>query len=117
MNERPEETTSLPFYHTLIIAGFGGQGVLIIGNLFAFAVGPKGSFRFTLLRTEKMASDCYDFVFRPDRKLVHRPGQYLDWTLDVRMTRAKEDASVSPMRRGRFAIVRLSSTLARLGWV
>jgi glycine betaine catabolism B len=31
-----------------------------------------------------MASGCYDFVFKPDRKLVFQPGQYLDWTLDVR---------------------------------
>ena len=55
----------------------------LIGNLFAFVVSPKGRFKLTLLRTEKLASDCYDFVFKPDRKLPFRPGQYLDWTLDI----------------------------------
>ena len=56
---------------------------LLIGNLFAFAIGPRGRFRLTLLRKENVAAGCHDFVFRPDRKLSFRPGQYLDWTLDV----------------------------------
>lgn len=56
----------------------------LVGNLFAFAVSPAGRFKLTLLRTEKMASGCYDFVFKPDRRLAFRPGQFLDWTLDVR---------------------------------
>jgi glycine betaine catabolism B len=56
---------------------------LLIGNVFAYAVSPKGRFKLTLVRIEKMTSGCYDFVFRPDRKLDFRPGQYLDWTLDV----------------------------------
>ena len=56
----------------------------LIGNIFAYAVSPKGRFKLTLLRIEKMASGCYDFVFKPDRKLAFHPGQYLDWTMDVR---------------------------------
>jgi ferredoxin-NADP reductase/Na+-translocating ferredoxin:NAD+ oxidoreductase RnfD subunit len=56
----------------------------LLGNAFAYAVGHKGRVKFTLLGIEKMASDCYEFVLSPDRKLVFRPGQYLDWTLDVR---------------------------------
>jgi ferredoxin-NADP reductase/Na+-translocating ferredoxin:NAD+ oxidoreductase RnfD subunit len=56
---------------------------LLIGNVFAYAVSPKGRFKLTLVRIEKMTSGCYDFVFKPDRKLDFRPGQYLDWTLDV----------------------------------
>ena len=55
----------------------------LIGNAFAYALSPKGRFRFTLLRIEKVALGCYDFVFQPDRKLAFQPGQYLDWTLDV----------------------------------
>ena len=31
-----------PFYNTLIIAGFGGQGVLVIGNLLAYAAMKEG---------------------------------------------------------------------------
>jgi ferredoxin-NADP reductase len=37
-----------------------------------------------VVRIEKMTSGCYDFIFKPDRKLDFQPGQYLDWTLDVR---------------------------------
>ena len=56
---------------------------LLIGNVFAYAASPKGRFKLTLVRIEKMTSGCYDFVFKPDRRLDFRPGQYLDWTLDV----------------------------------
>ena len=60
------------------------ETAFLVGNAFAYAVNPKGRFKFTLLRIEKMASGCYDFVFKSDRKLSFSPGQYLDWTLDVR---------------------------------
>jgi ferredoxin-NADP reductase/Na+-translocating ferredoxin:NAD+ oxidoreductase RnfD subunit len=56
----------------------------LIGNLFAFVVSPTGRFKLTLLRIERMAEGCYDFVFAPDRRFVFQPGQYLDWTLHVR---------------------------------
>jgi ferredoxin-NADP reductase/Na+-translocating ferredoxin:NAD+ oxidoreductase RnfD subunit len=59
---------------------------LLVGNVFAFAVSPKGRFKLTLERIEKLTSGCTEFVFRPDRKLDFRPGQYLDWTLDVAKT-------------------------------
>jgi ferredoxin-NADP reductase/Na+-translocating ferredoxin:NAD+ oxidoreductase RnfD subunit len=55
----------------------------LAGNIFAYAVGPKGRFKLTLLRIEEVASGCYDFVFQPDRKLTFQAGQYLDWTLGV----------------------------------
>ncbi len=57
---------------------------LLIGNLFAYAVSPKGRFKFTLVRVEETAANCYDFVFRPDRRILFQPGQYLDWTLEIR---------------------------------
>jgi len=56
----------------------------LVGNAAAFALNPKGRFRFTLVRVEQTASDCYDYIFKPDRKFAFQPGQYLDWTLDVR---------------------------------
>lgn len=55
----------------------------LMGNIFAYAVSPKGRFKLTLLRIEQMAAGCYDFVFQPDRPPVFQPGQYLDWTLAV----------------------------------
>ncbi|KDB03863.1 hypothetical protein U879_09905 [Defluviimonas sp. 20V17] len=56
---------------------------LLAGNLFAFAIGHKGGYRLRLKRIERTAEACYDYVFSPDRPLRFRPGQYLDWTLDV----------------------------------
>jgi ferredoxin-NADP reductase/Na+-translocating ferredoxin:NAD+ oxidoreductase RnfD subunit len=55
----------------------------LIGNLYAFAVDPRGRVKLALLRVEKTAAGCYDYVFRPDRRIDFRPGQYLDWTLDL----------------------------------
>jgi ferredoxin-NADP reductase/Na+-translocating ferredoxin:NAD+ oxidoreductase RnfD subunit len=55
----------------------------LIGNIFAWTVSPKGRFKLTLVGIEEMAADCYDFVFASNRKVGFRPGQYLDWTLDV----------------------------------
>jgi ferredoxin-NADP reductase/Na+-translocating ferredoxin:NAD+ oxidoreductase RnfD subunit len=56
---------------------------LLAGNAFAWAVGPKGRFKLTLVGVEQMAAGCYDFIFASNRKLGFRPGQYLDWTLEV----------------------------------
>jgi len=55
----------------------------LVGNLFAFALSPKGRFRLTLQRIERAAAGCYDFVFQPDRPFAFQAGQYLDWTLHV----------------------------------
>jgi ferredoxin-NADP reductase len=68
---------------------FGGfyltpEIAFLVGNAFAYAVSPEGRFKFTLLRIERIAADCYEFVLKPDRKIAFQPGQYLDWTLDVR---------------------------------
>lgn len=67
------------------IAGFfiSPQLAFLVGNLFAWAASPKGRFRMTLLRIEQIASDCYEFIFAPDRAPGFQPGQYLDWTLHV----------------------------------
>ncbi len=62
---------------------FSPQIAFLVGNLFAWVASPKGRFRMTLLRVEKIAADCYEFIFHPDRRLDFLPGQYLDWTLAV----------------------------------
>jgi ferredoxin-NADP reductase len=64
------------FYFTPEIA-------LLVGNMFAYAASSKDRFKLTLVRSERLTAGCYDFVFKADRKLAFRPGQYLDWTLDV----------------------------------
>ena len=55
----------------------------LVGNLFAYAVSPKGRFKLKLQRIERAAAGCYDFVFQPDRRVAFQAGQYLDWTLHV----------------------------------
>ena len=54
---------------------------LLVGNLFAYAAGPRGTFVLTLERIERSAADSYDFIFRSPKKLAFRAGQYLEWTL------------------------------------
>ncbi|WP_102226341.1 RnfABCDGE type electron transport complex subunit D [Acidimangrovimonas sediminis] len=55
----------------------------LAGNLVAFLMSPKGRFLLRLERVERTAEAAYDYVFTPDRPLRFRPGQYLDWTLEV----------------------------------
>ena len=54
---------------------------LLIGNIFAYAVSPKGRFMLTLKEKNKLGEGVYEFVFNPDRPLSFLPGQYLEWTL------------------------------------
>jgi ferredoxin-NADP reductase len=65
------------FYFTPEIA-------LLIGNVFSYAVSPKGRYMLTLTAIEQASTDVYDFVFKPDRSFPFRPGQYLEWTLGHR---------------------------------
>jgi Na+-transporting NADH:ubiquinone oxidoreductase subunit NqrB len=62
---------------------FTPELALLAGNLFAFAVSPKGRFVLTLERIEQSAVDSYDFIFRSPRKLAFQAGQYLEWTLGM----------------------------------
>ncbi|TMJ38349.1 MAG: hypothetical protein E6G87_06600 [Alphaproteobacteria bacterium] len=62
---------------------FTPELALLAGNLFAYAVSPKGRFVLTLERIEQSAADSYDFIFRSPRKLAFQAGQYLEWTLGL----------------------------------
>ncbi len=55
----------------------------LVGNLYAFAADPHGRVKLTLVRVEEAAAGSRDYVFSSDRQIAFRPGQYLDWTLDV----------------------------------
>ena len=63
---------------------FTPEVAFLAGNVFAYLASPKGRFKLTLVRTEKLATGCYDFVFQSHRRPVFKAGQYLDWTLSVR---------------------------------
>ncbi|TPJ31489.1 RnfABCDGE type electron transport complex subunit D [Mesorhizobium sp. B2-7-2] len=62
---------------------FTPELALLVGNLFAHAVSPKGRFVLTLERIEQTAVDSYDFIFRSQRRLAFQAGQYLEWTLGL----------------------------------
>jgi len=63
---------------------FAPEVALLAGNLVTFAVSPQGRVILTLERIERAATEAYDFVFRPDRRLAFAAGQYLEWTLPLR---------------------------------
>jgi ferredoxin-NADP reductase/Na+-translocating ferredoxin:NAD+ oxidoreductase RnfD subunit len=62
---------------------FTPELALVIGNLFAYAVSPKGRLVLTLERIEQASADAYDFVFSSSRKLAFQAGQYVEWTLGI----------------------------------
>ena len=54
---------------------------LLMGNIFSFAVSPKGRRVLTLKEKQAVSDDIHHFTFTSDKKLSFRPGQYLEWTL------------------------------------
>ncbi len=61
---------------------FTPEIALLMGNIFAYIVSPKGRFMLTLVEQKEIATDTYEFIFTPDKPLVFEAGQYLEWTLD-----------------------------------
>lgn len=57
---------------------------LLTGNVFSYLASPKGRYTLTFMGAEKTATNVYNFIFTPDRKILFRPGQYLEWTLGHR---------------------------------
>ncbi len=55
---------------------------LVVGNVFAYCVSPKGKRLFTLKEKNTTGSDVVDFVFWSDRPMKFKPGQYMEWTLN-----------------------------------
>ncbi len=58
---------------------------LLVGNIFSYAVSPKGKKILRLKEKKEVGAGIYDFTFQynnaTDKKLSFRPGQYLEWTL------------------------------------
>ena len=66
--------------------GFGSfyftpELALLAGNIVAYIVSPKYKRILTLVRTEALSPDVYEFAFAPDGPLRFKAGQYLEWTL------------------------------------
>jgi ferredoxin-NADP reductase/Na+-translocating ferredoxin:NAD+ oxidoreductase RnfD subunit len=54
---------------------------ILLGNVFAFIVSPKGRFALRLKERNRIAPDTYEFVFPAPPRFTFNPGQYMEWTL------------------------------------
>ncbi len=93
---------------------FTPEFALLIGNVFSYIVSPGGRLILTLRSIEQIGADAYDVVFAADRKLLFRPGQYLEWTLghrspDSRGNRRYFTIASSPTEPGLRIGVKFSS--------
>lgn len=57
---------------------------LILGNIFSYLVSPKSKFLLKFEGKKEVALNTYNFSFKPDKKFNFLPGQYLEWTLDIK---------------------------------
>lgn len=60
---------------------FSPEMALLIGNIFAYAISPKGRFVFVVEDIKKVSGDILDFVLRADKPIKNKAGQYMEWTL------------------------------------
>ena len=60
---------------------FTPELALLAGNLFAWAVSPKGRFMFKLVERKKLGTGVWEFAFATASPMRFKPGQYLEWTL------------------------------------
>lgn len=75
--------------------------VLLLGNIFAFLVTPQYRLRLKLKEKIQVSAQVYEYVFASDRRLMHLPGQYMEWTLphtkvDLRGNRRSFTIASSP---------------------
>jgi ferredoxin-NADP reductase len=60
---------------------FSPELALVLANLVAFALGPRGRHTLVLKETRTVAADTLAFAFEKPRGLTFLPGQYLEMTL------------------------------------
>ncbi len=94
--------SSITFHFGIIFAT--PELALILGNIFSYAVSPKGKYTLRLVSTHKHSDQLYDFAFASSPQVHFVPGQYLDWTLehaspDVRGERRSFTIASSPTER------------------
>lgn len=64
---------------------------LVVGNILSYLISPKEKLMLKLKAREQVATDTYDFVFKPDQPLKFKPGQYLEWTLSHKKSDSRGD--------------------------
>jgi ferredoxin-NADP reductase/Na+-translocating ferredoxin:NAD+ oxidoreductase RnfD subunit len=60
---------------------FAPEVALLIGNVFAWLVSAKANQMMRLEERRPISEQTEEFVFRQERPVRFRPGQYLEWTL------------------------------------
>lgn len=80
---------------------FSPELALIAGNIISFTVSPKLKLKAVLKGKVQIAANAYDFVFSTDKKVLFKPGQYMEWMLpheshDARGTRRYFTIASSP---------------------
>lgn len=60
---------------------FSPELALLIGNIFAYIVSPKGRHLFIVKEIQKAGDGIYNFVLQKDKQFKFKPGQYMEWTL------------------------------------
>ena len=60
---------------------FTPELALLVGNLFAYIVSPKGRLMLTLIEKVRLGKGLYEFRFAPHQFIDFKSGQYLEWTL------------------------------------
>lgn len=60
------------------------EAALLIGNIFSYTVSPKYKLILSLKEKIKIAPDIYEFMFNINKKINFSPGQYLEWTLNLK---------------------------------
>ncbi len=61
---------------------FTPELALLAGNIFSYLASPKQKLVLELEKKVKLAPAIFDFVFRPNKQIKFKPGQYLEWTLE-----------------------------------
>jgi len=54
---------------------------LLVVNTYAYLVSPKYKLTPKFIKKVNIAKSSLDFIFKPDRPVSYKPGQYMEWTL------------------------------------
>jgi ferredoxin-NADP reductase/Na+-transporting NADH:ubiquinone oxidoreductase subunit NqrB len=54
---------------------------LLVGNLYAYAVGMRRRISLTLHKVTQLSREVYEYAFIPNNSVKFKSGQYLEWTL------------------------------------
>ncbi len=60
---------------------FSPELALVTGNLLFYFVSPNWRYMLTFVERRQLAVGIYEYIFKSDRILHFKPGQYLEWTL------------------------------------